>query len=378
MKSRKIQSEFKLQTLRIGKLPQGCQLCRKGEKTTLFITGICSGGCFYCPVSEERRTDMQYANERPIQTQKELLEEIDVSQSRGVAITGGEPLLKKERVQTYATALKETFGEKFHIHLYTQGITGKFEGLEHLIDELRIHPKNSDHLRQILVETELFPVVGVELPAIPGNEQYIIGVAKVLANYRPDSFLNLNELEISETNYRALIKRGFQRKKQSLAAVQGSKQTAKEILAWIGKFTSLNAYYCPASIKDAVQLPNRLFLRAQNVAEEFDLIEDKPPNRGLLIRGVFRARTPEGKENLKLHMVDIQKFIQQTLRTKIKIDYEKQQLLLDPLLLSELPIKTLKGIISTIYQKFTVEIIPGILEEYPTFNRLETSFQPLL
>ncbi|MFX0060703.1 MAG: radical SAM protein [Candidatus Hermodarchaeota archaeon] len=378
MKFRKIQSDFRLQTLQIGKLPQGCQLCRKGEKTTLFITGICGGGCFYCPVSEERRADLQYANERPIQTQKELLEEIEVSQSRGVAITGGEPLLKRERVQTYATALKETFGEKFHIHLYTQGIRGKFEGLEQLIDELRIHPKNSDHLRQMLIETKLFPVVGVELPAIPGNEQYIIDIAKILANHRPNSFLNLNELEISETNYRALIKRGFQRREQSLAAVQGSKQTATEILTWIEKSTSLNAYYCSASIKDAVQLPNRLFLRAQNISEEFDIIEDKPPNRGLLIRGVFRANTPEEKDTLKLHIADIQKFIQQTLKTKVKIDYEKHQLLLDPLLLSELTIESLKGITSTIFQKFAVKVIPGILEEYPTFIRLETSFQPLL
>ncbi|MFX0092381.1 MAG: radical SAM protein, partial [Candidatus Hodarchaeota archaeon] len=342
-KRRQVRSEAKLQTFIVGKLPQGCHFCRKGEKTTLFITGICGRGCFYCPISKERQTDSQYANERPIQSQQELIEEIEISQSRGVAITGGEPLLQKERLYSYATTLKETFGKKFHIHLYTQGIKGKLKGLEHLIDELRLHPANLGLLKQILEETESFPAVGVELPAIPGNKQFIIDVARILANYRPNSFLNLNELEISETNYRALVEKGFNPEKRSLAGVQGSQLTAREVLDWIGKKTSLNAYYCSASIKDSIQLPNRLFLRAQNVAEEFDIIEEELPNRGLLIRGVIRYNTI-GEKDAKLQLRNVQEYVTQVLRTTVKIDYKKNQLLLDPMVLSETSTERLKEI----------------------------------
>src|SRR5881628_3489363 len=37
-----------------GALPVGCRQCTDGSKMVLFVTGICSFHCFYCPVSDEK------------------------------------------------------------------------------------------------------------------------------------------------------------------------------------------------------------------------------------------------------------------------------------------------------------------------------------
>ena len=38
-----------------GELAEGCKYCVKGSKMVLLITGVCNAGCFYCPVSAEKK-----------------------------------------------------------------------------------------------------------------------------------------------------------------------------------------------------------------------------------------------------------------------------------------------------------------------------------
>ena len=53
-----------------GNIAKGCKLCVCGEKTVLFITGLCSKNtrCYYCPIADNRSgKDVIYANETLIE-----------------------------------------------------------------------------------------------------------------------------------------------------------------------------------------------------------------------------------------------------------------------------------------------------------------------
>ena len=79
-------------------LCKGCKQCVKGRKLVLFVTGLCSRNCFYCPLSERKyKKDVVCANEWEIQKPTDILYEAKMCGSTGAGITGGDPLLKLDR-----------------------------------------------------------------------------------------------------------------------------------------------------------------------------------------------------------------------------------------------------------------------------------------
>ena len=79
----------------------------------LFVTGLCPNSCFYCPLSDERRgKDLVFANERSIKNDEDLLKEAELMNALGTGITGGEPLMKIERVLHYITITQGFFWKR--------------------------------------------------------------------------------------------------------------------------------------------------------------------------------------------------------------------------------------------------------------------------
>ncbi|HVP25018.1 MAG TPA: radical SAM protein [Methanomicrobiales archaeon] len=266
-------------------LSRGCELCCRGAKMVLFVTGLCHRRCWYCPLSEERSgRDLAFANDRPVQRPEDFIAEARLMDALGTSITGGEPFLVPDRVARFCRTLKETFGVDHHIHLYT-GMAPTAEmllPLTGLVDEIRLHPPQeewpripgSPFARALGIARDLGFAVGIEVPALPG--------VHALADILPlVDFLNVNELEWGGTNAGEMRRRGYVPADGLHNAVQGSRRWTKD-LAHREKVR-----WCSSRSKDAVQLRERLKRIAARTARPFDEVTGD----GTVVYGVFE---PEG------------------------------------------------------------------------------------
>ncbi|MEM5814394.1 MAG: radical SAM protein, partial [Candidatus Aenigmatarchaeota archaeon] len=199
-------------------------------------------------------------------------------------MTGGEPLMKIDRVTGYIRLLKKAFGKRFHIHLYTNGTLATDENLKKLhdagLDELRIH-MNKEAVKKALK----FPnwSVGMEVPCLPGRENELFELVDYLESAGAQ-FLNLNELEFSDRNVEPMEGLGFALRSDSLTAVDGSRETADAVLEY-ARGKKLSVHFCTARLKLDCQLRNRLINRANSVRKPFE----KVTANGFLRKGVVEA-----------------------------------------------------------------------------------------
>ncbi len=263
-----------------GELAKGCKLCMKGAKVVIFITGICGLDCYYCPISRERRfVGAFYTDEERITRLGEILDEIALVRAEGVSITGGEPFQRYDLTTKVIKLLKEVHGPSFHIHLYTSGLGASREAVKYLssigLDEIRFHIVNNSLWKLVEFVTRETPMdVGIEVPAIPGEEEKLWGMI-IKANEVGVKFVNINELEVSETNVRGILFRGF-RIDESGKAVVGSAETAKRVMQKaVESGLSIAIHYCPALYKDFVQQRARMIRKARTCAGERDRVTEE-------------------------------------------------------------------------------------------------------
>lgn len=127
--------------------------------------------------------------------------------------------------------------------------------------------------------------VGVEIPAIKRVPELSDALAEV------GGFLNLNELEFSDTNCEALKERGYLLKDGVSNAAAGSEEVGHEIVLSI----IANSRYCSSRFKDAVQLRERLKRTARNTARPFDEISAD----GTIIYGEIVGNIIDALHNLE-------------------------------------------------------------------------------
>jgi len=256
----------------LNKIAEGCKCCVRGRKLVLFLSGIWSRNCYYCSLSDARKNkDIIWANERKITSKKELIEEARESNSKGAGITGGDPLLFLERTLEYARELKKEFGKNFHIHIYlpTKLVTlEKLKKLSEYIDEARFHPEflcrdlnleeAEEDMKRIFLASEFWKKenIGIELPVFPDKKDEILNF--ILKIKEHIGFVNLNELETSETNIESMKKYKL---KEGGYIISGSKEAGIWILQELEKKkTEIKVHLCTAELKDWFQYKNRLLL----------------------------------------------------------------------------------------------------------------------
>ena len=331
---------------------EGCKLCEEGAKMVLFVTGICHAGCFYCPLSREKMNrDVIFADEMPVHSDEDILLEAKLIEAKGTGITGGDPMEMVDRVVHYIHLLKDNFGKEHHIHLYTA--SGSKEKIEKLavagLDEIRFHPPpqlwtkmpGSIYEKRIDWSLESGMSVGIEVPVLPDMEKELVELVK-FANDK-GVFVNLNELEFSETNYRELNARGYEPKNDVSSAVKGSEEVAYRIvdMDW-----HIIVHYCSSSYKDGVQMRRRLMRRGKNIKKEYEELTDD----ATLILGVILG------DNLE----EIYRYLRENFQVPenlMGINRERNRVEISPYILEEIALELP-------WEAYEVE-------EYPTWDRLQ-------
>ncbi|HHQ44626.1 MAG TPA: radical SAM protein [Candidatus Altiarchaeales archaeon] len=380
---------------RVGPLAKGCRQCVRGEKLVLIATGVCPSKCWYCPLSLEKKgRDVVYANERRVEKDQDILEEALLCSAKGAGITGGDPLARLGRTVKYIWLLKGKFGAKFHIHLYTPGVLATPAALKKLhdagLDEIRFHPDyaggQADYSR--MGGPDLTPIenalkygwdVGVEIPVVPG---YLRQAKKLVVKLDEIGvkFLNLNQLESSETNIECMLGKGFELESPNSFAVKGSARMAGSLLKFCAQKTGLNVHYCTIRLKDRVQLRERIRRRAKNVAQDFDFVTSE----GLLVRGaLYLSETlPSFGHAKKLGSLSGSRrknILKKLSKLQDKIA-EEIGLPENLMLLDERGLRILTGawILEGEPEYFRrIGLVPAFVEEYPTWDGLITTLDPL-
>lgn len=343
-----------------GELPEGCKLCGPGRKMVLFVTGLCDSNCFYCPLSEHKKNlDVVYADEMPVNSDEDVLEEARLIGAKGTGITGGDPLKKMERTIHYIRLLKGEFGEGHHIHLYTATFNPEY--VERLVDagldEIRFHPPpetwrnfGDTPLKNKLQAILRLPIdVGFEIPVLPDMEEDIKSLIKYIDGMGV-KFINLNELEFAETNYRALLGRGYRMREGLSSAAEGSAESAMRILQEMD--TDMSMHFCTAAFKDGVQLRNRLRNRAENIARPYEIITED----GTILKGIIYCDEPDWVIK----------------RLKNEFDVPDELFFMD---VEHSRIDIAPWVIEEIHGELGCDSY--IIEEYPTWDRLEVERIPL-
>ncbi len=338
-----------------GELAKGCNFCSEGSKMVLFVTGICHTGCPYCPVSLEKKgVAGTYADELRAYSDSDIIGEAEAIDAMGTGITGGDPLCDMERTLHYIRLLKGRFGPGHHIHLYTSSVDPEKIRLlrEAGLDEVRFHPGDgtwADFDTGKLEEVVSIGLdVGIEVPSLPGREKDLDSLIS-RAFSAGVSFVNLNELEFSESNWDMMKKNGYKLKDDISSAIRGSEETA---LALISSNPGKRIHFCSSSFKDGVQLRRRLIRRANNTAKEYDVVTDE----GTVLRGILYADDLDGAAEHLMTVYEVPDVL-------LFIDRKRNRIEVAPWVLQEL-----------------ADELPYkcyVIEEYPTADRLEVERIPL-
>ena len=337
----------------VGRLPEGCVHCERGGKMVLFTTGLCPFSCYYCPISPRKKgRNVVFADEMKVRREADILEEARAIDATGAGITGGDPLAVANRTVRFIRLLKREFGDGFHLHLYTMGTDlskiGRLAAAG--LDEIRFHPPSAAWSR---MQRTSFPAatarakasgmdVGLEVPLIPDMKRQLFGLIDWAQSEDLD-FVNLNEMEFSDSNREMMAARGYRVGRDKSYGVAGSDRAAKEILS---RRCSIAVHYCTSAYKDSWQLRERIKRRARNVAQPWDVVTED----GTLVKGVVEGGDLEGARRELLRRFRVP-------RSLVWLNRPRHRLEVAPWILEELARR--------------LDADSYIVEEYPTADHLE-------
>jgi len=185
-------------------LSPGCKYCQEGTWLCLFMGMRCNCDCWFC--SRPLRNDAEEESPDTYlgMTFEELAQAAVDQEMKGVAYSGGEPLMYLKKVIGIAREMKKALPSMYQ-WIYTNGLLLDYPTIDMLrlagIREIRVNPAatnfNADVIDKLRWVDERGLKITVEMPAIPEVKEWLLdkkGIYKILGQGVEQ--LNLAELYI--------------------------------------------------------------------------------------------------------------------------------------------------------------------------------------
>lgn len=292
--SNEVNYSFERSKIHTGKLSLGCVLCGEGYMGCIYINSLCTARCFFCTQDrkiKKERPPMLYTEdgEFRVYDPEDFLAYLKKFNFRGVPITGGECLLVYKKLLLYTRKIRERFGKKFYIWIYTNGDLVNENKLRKLkesgVDEIRfnIGARNYD-LQPVKLATDIIDTVTVEIPAIPEDYEIVKDCLPKMQNIGV-KYLNLHQLIVTEVNYKNFIKRGYTFLHNPPFSIFESEIVALKLMRYaLDKKIGLPIHYCSKVYKNRFQDKAERRWKAPLVKSDFEELTDLKFIRRLLIQ----------------------------------------------------------------------------------------------
>ncbi len=302
-------------------ISKGCELCGKGLWSCLFIAGKCNAGCFYCPAPQ--------GQDEPPQSQgivfnsaSAYAEYVNHFGFKGVAFSGGEPLLELDKVLAYTRELRKICEPDLYIWMYTNGILGTEEIFKQLaqagINEVRFDiGAMGFRLNQIAKATPYIKNITIEIPAVPEEKERLKSLLLQMAEMGVTR-LNLHQMRLTEHNVKKLATHNYTYIPAEQPVVLESELAAFEIMNFARENNlPIGINYCSFYFKNRFQKAGFRKIVANKLARDKEAITEK---------GFIRKVNAQGVEYDGLLLADKGRLTGQVQNLELKYkSYEYQQ-----------------------------------------------------
>jgi len=187
------------EALYLGALSPGCRACKDGTWDCIFTTMDCNLDCAFC--FSPHTIPRDYQGSQMGSTPAEIAANHERTRVEGISFSGGEPFLHPEKLFEWVAWFTSRYPDRYY-WVYTNGLLASEDRLQHLaqlgVHEIRFNLAATGYHHPVVLENlstaaRLFPIVTVEIPAIPDHCDVLLSS---LAGWcaRGVRFLNLHEL----------------------------------------------------------------------------------------------------------------------------------------------------------------------------------------
>lgn len=261
----------------LGPMSVACVACTGSCVSRSFaLTNNCHRDCFFC--FNPNQEDFAYWCEHPFPWRRQLDDLAAEPEAPAcVALTGGEPLLMADEAVAFFARARALF-PRAHLRLYTAGDLLTRDMLDRLaaagLDEIRFSVKQDDEpsslarvFERMAWAREVVPTVMVEMPVIPGTDEFMERLLVKLDDLGVDG-VNLLEFAYAMWNWPVFESLGltlrnppwrvlFDYTYAGALAVQGSEEACLRLMLWAhDRGLGLGLHYCSLENKHRAQVRN--------------------------------------------------------------------------------------------------------------------------